>query len=78
MKTKTMRATVQFSIPEFELVRLLADDGETTLSVGKLTEGIDWRTLREGQVLICELDLWEHATRVVRATLAAPDEVAGP
>lgn len=68
---KTVRAVVQFAIPEFELVRLVSEDGELTMSVGKRTEGVDWRTLREGQVLECDLDMWEHATRVARARVVA-------
>lgn len=67
---KTMRATVATLIPEFHLVHLLAD-GERTLSVGEDTEGVDWRTLRVGQVLECDLDIWEHASRVVRARVVA-------
>lgn len=66
---KTIRAIVQFTAPEFELVRLLSEDGELTVSIGKRTEGVDWRTLREGQVLECDLDIWEHATRVARARI---------
>ena len=48
------------------LVYLLLENGELSMSVGKRTEGVDWRTLREGRVLECALDLWEHATRVFR------------
>ena len=53
------------------LAYLLLEDGELSMSVGKRTEGVDWRTLREGQVLECALDLWEHATRVVRARVVS-------
>lgn len=67
----TVRAVVQFAIPEFELVHLLSEDGELTMCVGKRTKGVNWRTLREGQVLECDLDMRENATRVVRARIVS-------
>jgi hypothetical protein len=53
------------------LAYLLLENGELSMSVGKRTEGVDWRTLREGQVLECALGLWEYATRVVRARVVS-------
>lgn len=68
-------ATVAFVIEEFELVRLVGP-GDLTLSIGERTAGIDWRQLRPGQRVECEVE-GEHATRVVRARLL-PSTLAAP
>lgn len=61
-------AVVSLLIPEFELVRAESDDGELTLSLGELTQGVDWRRLEVGQRLRCTVQLG-GATRVLRAEL---------
>jgi hypothetical protein len=40
------------------LAYLLLEDGKRSTSIGERTEGVDWRILREVQVLECDLDLW--------------------
>lgn len=67
MKTELVEATVSVVLPEFELVKLELGNGDT-LSIGKRTEGVDWRALNVGQRLLCLVE-GEHATRVLRAEL---------
>jgi len=61
-----IEATVSVLIPEFELVHLEVDNGDT-LSIGELTKGVDWRELHEGQRVRCVVEDYGHATRVIRA-----------
>lgn len=68
-------ATVAVVIEEFELVHLEGPDG-LTLCIGEGSAGVDWRQLRLGQRLECEVE-GEHAVRVVRARLL-PSEVTAP
>jgi hypothetical protein len=65
---ETMKAVVSALVHEFHFVQLEAEDGETTLCIGKRTEGVDWRMLELGQRLICEVDT-QNMARVVRARL---------
>lgn len=67
MKTELVEATVSVVLPEFELVKLELGNGDT-LSIGKRTQGVDWRALKVGQRLLCLVE-GEHATRVLRAEL---------
>ena len=67
MKTELIEATVSVILPEFELVKLELGNGDT-LSIGKWTQGVDWRSLKVGQRLLCLVE-GEHATRVLRAEL---------
>jgi hypothetical protein len=59
-------AIVSILIPELELVRAESDDGELTLSLGELTQGVDWRLLKEGQRLRCTVE-FRGWTRVLKA-----------
>jgi len=70
MKTTRVEAVVVALTPEFELAHLEAVNGDT-LSIGELTEGVDWRQLQVGQRLICEVQ-GEYALRVVRAEVLPP------
>lgn len=69
-------AEVAAVIEEFELVHLEGPDG-LTLCIGEGTAGVDWRQLRLGQRLECEVE-GEHAVRVVRARLLPSEGTAPP
>lgn len=60
-------ATVSAVVEEFELVRLEIGDGDT-LTIGKRTNGVDWRALKVGQRVLCDVS-GSYATRVERAWL---------
>ena len=64
MDARTVDAVVTLLIPMFEVVHLETQDG-LTLCVGEGTPGVDWRDLRVGQRLRCELEA--GVTRVLRA-----------
>lgn len=66
-KTRRMVGTVSVLIPMFELVHLETEDGRT-LSIGEGTQGVDWRTLNEGQRVQCDVS-GEHSLRVEFAQL---------
>jgi hypothetical protein len=53
------------------LAYILLEAGELSMSVGKRTEGVDWKNLREGQVLERAPNLWGYATRVVPARVVS-------
>jgi hypothetical protein len=63
-------ATVRALVHEFELVHLQGPDG-LTLSIGKRTEGVDWRQLQVGQRVECDF-VGQNATRVIRARVLPP------
>lgn len=61
---RIVEAVVTVLIPEFEVVHLETAEG-VTLCVGEGTRGVDWRDLRVGQRLRCQLEA--GVTRVLQA-----------
>lgn len=47
-------ATVSVVVEEFEMVRLEIGNGDT-LAIGKRTKGVEWRALKVGQRVLCEV-----------------------
>ncbi len=66
-KTRRVVGTVSVLIQMFEVVHLETEEGRT-LSIGVDTPGVDWRTLREGQRVQCDVS-GEHWSRVEFAQL---------
>lgn len=60
-------AVVSVIVEEFETVHLEVGNGNT-LVIGKRTQGINWRTLRVGQRVLCDVS-GTYATRVEQAWL---------
>ena len=55
-KHERVEAVVTVVIEEFELVHADTVDGDT-LSIGARTRGVDWRDLRIGQRLACQVEI---------------------
>lgn len=74
VRAERVEAIVTVLIPEFELVHLVALDGSgNSLSIGEGVDGVDWRELRLGQRLMCDVE-GEHSTRVTRAEILSQQD----
>lgn len=62
-----VEGTVIRLIPEFELVELETDQGDS-LMIGSQTKGIAWQDLRHGQRLKCQVE-GDVAPRVTAAEI---------
>ncbi|NCT84097.1 MAG: hypothetical protein GXC94_13175 [Comamonadaceae bacterium] len=74
-RTIEVLVTVSVVISEFELVHAESDDGQLTISIGKRTSGVDWRSLTPGQRLRCVVHL--DPTRTLSAELLSPSDPMG-
>jgi len=70
VETVKVEAVVRAIVEEFEFVHLETLDGDT-LGIGELTRDIDWRNLRLGQRVLCEVEVGP-LPRVLSAHLIEP------